>query len=174
MNKDSHLIFEKYQEQVNEGILDRLKSRGASAVGTVRGAGQRVAGAAKGAVAGIKGDVAGVKAGQRLQSAGKIQGDLAKIESYRNTAMQKISKLTNEIFSDIKKLGIELGNVTQASQTALPTALNNAFNDIINDIKEKAGIIPPGVAPTAPATTTTTPTAPATPTTPAAPAAPTA
>lgn len=44
--RDNDLINEAYQ-QVEEGIYDRLRARGAQAIGTMKGAGQRIAGAAQ-------------------------------------------------------------------------------------------------------------------------------
>ena len=75
-NRDNRLIFEKYTPKtLEEGMWDRLKARGAGAVGAVKGLGQQAAGAVKGAVAGVKGDVAGVQAAQQQRQAGAAQGD---------------------------------------------------------------------------------------------------
>ena len=162
MNKDAHLIFERYQN-VNEGILDRLKARGAGAVGAVKGAGNRLAATAKGTVAGMTGDVAGVQAANQQKAMGKIQGDIAKVESYRKTALSKINKLSLEIFADIAQLGINLGPIRQQAQMSFSNALSAALDKVINDMKTQAGVQPPSTAPTptAPTTPAATGTAPA-------------
>ena len=98
MNKDMHSIYETYKgtaankEILEEGLFDRLKARGAQAVGAAKGLGAQAAGTVKGAVAGAKGNVADVQAAQQQRKAGAIQGQLSKVESYRNSAVQKMSK----------------------------------------------------------------------------------
>ena len=65
---DDRLMWEahrKKDEPIEEGILDRLKARGAGLRGGLKGVGQRIAGTAKGAVAGVKGDIGGVQAAQQ-------------------------------------------------------------------------------------------------------------
>lgn len=142
MNKDSHQIFETYKQKpanleiVSEGMFDTLKARGAQAVGTVKGMGQQAAGAVKGAVAGMKGDVAGVQAAQKQKKMGAVQGDIAKIESYKKTAQKKIEKLTNEIFDDMKKLGINVKGVSPNSSKLFSTQMGKAFDTLVTDLKK--------------------------------------
>lgn len=152
MNKnDQKLLLEAYL-RVNEGFMDRVKARGAQVAGTVQGLGNQVAGAVKGAVAGLKGDAEGVKAAQNQRQAGAIQGQLAKINSYKATASQKFKKVADEIFADLEKLGINLTGVTANNINMFIGQLDKAFNTLIQTIS--------------------TPTTPTTPTAPAAPAAP--
>ena len=167
MNKDSHQIFETYiktsasQEIIQEGLFDRLKARGAQAVGTVRGLGQQAAGLAKGAVAGVKGDVAGVQAAQQQKQAGAVQGQLAKIDSYQNTAVQKLNKTAQEIFADMAKLGIDVKKVSPNSINTFTGQLTKAFDALKSEVSqpaatttqpeaEPAAAAPAAVAPTAP------------------------
>lgn len=98
-NKENELIFERYlkpvdkktEEVVTEGLIDRVKSKAAGVVGAVKGAGQQVAGTVKGAVAGAKGDTTGVQKGMEMKKAGKTAGPVAKVESYKKTALKKLS-----------------------------------------------------------------------------------
>lgn len=142
MNKDSHQIFETYKQKpanleiVSEGMFDTLKARGAQAVGAVKGMGQQAAGAVKGAVAGIKGDVAGVQAAQKQKKMGAVQGDIAKIESYKKTAQKKIDKLTKEIFDDMSKLGINVKGVSPNSSKLFSTQMGKAFDALVTDLKK--------------------------------------
>ena len=144
MNKDMHQIFETYKgtsatkEIIEEGLFDRLKARGAQAVGTVKGLGNQAAGIAKGAVAGVKGDTAGVQAAQQQRRAGAIQGDLAKIESYRTTAMKKLDDTSQEIFNDMKGLGIDLNKISPASINAFKGQLDKSFDALTAGIKNPA------------------------------------
>jgi len=141
MNKDMHQIFETYKstsatkEIIEEGLFDRLKARGAQAVGTVKGLGNQAAGIAKGAIAGVKGDTAGVQAGLQQRQAGAVQGDLAKIESYRATAMKKLDATSQEIFNDLKRLGINLNKIPAKSINAFKNQLNKSFDTITAGIK---------------------------------------
>lgn len=144
MNKDMHQIFETYKgtsatkEIIEEGLFDRLKARGAQAVGTVKGLGNQAAGIAKGAVAGVKGDTAGVQAAQQQRQAGAVQGDLAKIESYRATAMKKLDATSQEIFNDMKGLGINLNKISPSSINAFKGQLNKSFDALTAGIKNPA------------------------------------
>ena len=155
MNKDMHQIYETYkgtsatQEIIQEGLFDRLKARGAQAVGTVKGLGNQAAGIAKGAVAGVKGDTAGVQAAQQQRRAGAIQGDLAKIESYRATAMKKLDDTSQEIFNDMKGLGIDLNNISPANINAFKGLLNKSFDALTAGIKNPAAQNPAAQNPAA-------------------------
>jgi len=155
MNKDSHSIYETYkqtsanQEIIQEGLFDRLKAKGAGAVGTVKGLGQQAAGMAKGAVAGLKGDTAGVQAAQQQRQAGAIQGQLAKIDSYQNTAVQKLNKTAQEIFADMAKLGIDVKKVSPNSINTFTGQLTKAFDALKAEVSQPAGATP--AAPAAPA-----------------------
>jgi len=138
-NRDNRLIFEKYTPKtLEEGMFDRLKARGAGAVGAVKGLGQQAKGAFKGAVAGIKGDVAGVQAAQQQRQAGAAQGDIAKIESYRKTANKKIQNFTRDIFNDMNKLGINVSSMEAFILHVFNNNLNTAFDGIINKLKQPA------------------------------------
>jgi hypothetical protein len=139
MNKDTRLIFEKYTPKtLEEGMWDRLKARGAGAVGTVKGLGQQVTGAAKGAVAGVKGDIPGVQAAYQQRKSGAVQGDIAKVENYRKTANEKLTKLSEEIFADIGKLGINIKQIAPQSMNAFKNALDKAFVALIEQLKQPA------------------------------------
>jgi len=144
MNKDMHSIYETYKgtaankEIIEEGLFDRLKARGAQAVGAVKGLGNQAAGIAKGAVAGVKGDTAGVQAAQQQRQAGAAQGQLAKINSYKATAMKKLDATSNEIFNDLKALGIDLSKVSQKSIGSFKGQLNKAFDALTASIQNPA------------------------------------
>jgi hypothetical protein len=117
---DQNLINERY-EQIQEGLFDRLKARGAQALGTVKGAGQQIAGKARQVAGGalsktaeLGGRALGVDASQgglaqkgaQLTQAGKKQvgagqraGEEAKYQSYINNTVQTI-------IGDLTKLGM--------------------------------------------------------------------
>lgn len=174
MNKDSRLIFETYartsanKQILQEGLFDRMKARGAQAVGAVKGFGNQAAGAVKGAVAGMKGDTAGVQAAAQQRQAGAIQGELAKIDSYQATATQKLQNLANEIFADLGSLGIDVARVSPNSINTFVGQLNSAFTALKDEVATNASAAAPAPAatPAAPAAAAPTSAAPA----PAAPA----
>lgn len=128
MNKDAHSIFETYsktsanQEIIQEGLFDRLVTRGAQAVGAVKGLGQQAAGVAKGAVAGVKGDTKGVQAAQKQRMAGQMAGDVAK---YQTIIKRAVANTVN----DLKKLKIPVKD-----EAALNQALTNAISSQLTQV----------------------------------------
>lgn len=123
--QDQELLAEAY-DNIQEGLFDRLKARGAQAVGAVKGAGQQLKGKAQqaaGAAVSKAGEYAakGVeavggsidptqnklsqkgqelqKAGAKAQGAGARAGDEAKYKSY-------IANSVKTIANDLAKLGM--------------------------------------------------------------------
>ena len=147
-SKENELIFERYtkvnkpaavgktEETINEGLIDRVKSKAAGAVGAVKGAAQQVTGTVKSAMAGAKGDQVGVQKGMEMKKAGKTVGPVAKVESYRKTAMKKFDGVANEVFNDLKKLGIDVQKVSPQSLNNFKRNLNKAFDDVVANIKK--------------------------------------
>ena len=138
-NKDTHLIYENYKDKlqkVEEGLFDVGKAKLAGLGGTVSGLGQRAKCMVKGVTSGLKGDVKGVKAGQKMIHKGKTAGTIAKIQNYQATADNKISKLSNEIFSDLQMLGIDLAGVSKNSINVFRSNMENAFKQLVNDVKK--------------------------------------
>lgn len=141
MNKDSKLIFEAYQNKLEEGLFDRLKARAAGVGGTVKGIGDRIAGGVKGAYAGYQGDDEASKAAAQQGHAGKIQGDISKINSYKATAEKKIKELTSEIMNDLTKLGIDI-NVNYNVANGFLGNLNKGFSDLVAALQKKSSPAP--------------------------------
>ena len=147
MNKDMHSIYETYRgtaankEILEEGLFDRLKARGAQAVGAVKGLGAQAAGTVKGAVAGAKGNVADVQAAQQQRKAGAIQGQLSKVESYRKSAVQKMSKSIDDIINDLTKLGYPPQSDALANfKNATTQFFNQNFDNLVSNIKQQGGV----------------------------------
>lgn len=182
--------FDDNVKQLEEGLWDRTKARAAGLGGAVKGLGQRVAGGVKGAVAGATGNEAGAQAAAQQGKQGAIAGPIAKINSYKATAQQKIKKLTDEILGDLSKLGINIKANDKVANGFIGT-LNKGFDNLIQGLQGSApaaapkGATPPKLksksptpakaAPTTAPSTTTTPAAASsasspTPSTPAAPA----
>jgi len=149
--------FDKDIQAIEEGIWDRAKANVAGVGGAVKGFGQRVAGGVRGAVAGATGDIAGAKAAAQQGKMGKAAGSVAKINSYRATAQQKIKKLTDEILSDITKLGIDIKANPNIANGFIGT-LNKGFDSLVGELQGStpataapAGATPPKLRPKSPA-----------------------
>ena len=153
MNRDAHSIFETYktssanQEIIQEGLFDRLKARGAQAVGAAKGLGQRAIGGAQelsgkygGKLAGaIGGGEAAQQAAQNIQkagktkiSAGKMAGDTAKYQSIIK------STVTNTV-NDLNKLKIPVKD-----EAALTQALTDAIMGQLKQVTKSGMLRGPG------------------------------
>lgn len=129
---------------VQEGFWDRMKARGAGAVGAAKGLGNQIKGAgqqALGSLATGAGNLAakGVQAvggtidpsqnklaqygqqqtaqGQANVQAGQAQGQTAKLQSYINNS-------ANTIINDFQKLGYQLPDANAARQELIKTFFN--------------------------------------------------
>jgi len=163
--------FDDNVKQLEEGLWDRTKARAAGVGGAVKGLGQRVAGGVKGAVAGATGNVAGAQAAAQQGKQGEVAGPVAKINSYKATAQQKIKKLTDEILGDLSKLGIDI-KANQNIANGFIGNLNKGFDNLVQGLQGSApaaaptGATPPKLKSKSPTPATAAPTtAPSTPTT---------
>lgn len=126
---------------VQEGFWDRMKARGAGALGTVKGLGNQIRGAGQnlqGYAANKLGNVANKMYGPNADpnqnqlnqygqkklaqgdaniSAGKAQGQTAKLQSYINNS-------ANTIINDFQKLGYQLPDANAARQELIKTFFN--------------------------------------------------
>ena len=155
MNKDTNAIFETYvktsskQEIIQEGLFDRIATRGAQAMGAVKGLGQQIKGKAQeltgqaiGKVGGAVGKVGGAlgsstakqvdttakqigkeisKAGKKTITTGKMVGDVAK---YTTAIQRTVANTVN----DLKKLNMPVKDeaaLTQALTAAIQAQLTN-------------------------------------------------
>ena len=127
---DLDLIAEAY-DVVNEGLFDRLKARGAQAVGAVKGAGQQLAGKAQQVAGGVVSKAAELggkavgadvsqgalaqkgaamqKAGQKQQTQGARQAEESKYKSY-------VSNSAKTIINDLEKLGMNVDDAAALEQ----------------------------------------------------------
>lgn len=136
--------FDDNINAINEGLWDRTKARAAGAVGAVKGLGQQIAGGVKGAVAGATGNIAGAAQAAQQGQQGRVSGQVAKINSYKATAQEKIKKLTNEIFSDLGKLGIDVKANSNIANGFIGQ-LNKSFEQLTSSLQGA----PPTSAPVA-------------------------
>ncbi len=161
-DKDTQMLTEAYQ-QVEEGMFDRFRARGAQAVGAVKGAGQQLAGAAQQAFGkGVSAVGAAVdkgaqklgyvpqpgssgsalsQYGQTQQAAANIKtqagqraGDVAKYQSYINSASQGL-------VTDLEKL-----NMPVDDSAALLQDIKDLLAKHLTQVSTKTGqFIQPGV-----------------------------
>ena len=141
---DQELLAEAY-ENIQEGLFDRLKARGAQALGVVKGAGQQLKGKAQqvaGSAVSKAGEYAakGVEAiggqidpsankvalkgkelqqsGAKDQRAGARAGDEAKYKSY-------IANSVKTIVNDLAKLGMPVRDEATFAQELQEVIINN-------------------------------------------------
>jgi hypothetical protein len=141
VNQDAKLIFEAYNKRLNEGLFDQARAQAASAVGTIKGLGQQAAGVVKGAIAGAAGNVAGVQAAAAQRQQGALAGQVAKIEKYRAIAAKKLEKTSQEIFNDLRNLGVDLKGISSRGVNVFVNNLNNGFNQLIKQLEADAANI---------------------------------
>ena len=150
------------EELIEEKLFDRLKAYGSQAVGAVKGAGQQLKGKAQQAAGGVvqaAGNLAAqgvqavggqidpsqnklTQAGQGMQQAGQanvatgaVQGQIAKIDSYKNSAGKNIQKLLADIKNDLAKLGIQV-NTNQMAGAA--KKMNTELMKVLDTFKNQA------------------------------------
>jgi len=145
-NSGDQKMLEEAYDQIQEGIFDRFKARGAEVLGNVKGVAQRAAGSALSKA----GDMAskGVQSvggnidpsnnkfaqmGQELTNSGKSAGHNAKIEYLQKNIDKRIQKFVGSIKTDIQKLGLDIGNIEMIS----------GINDALNQLKKSSSVATP-------------------------------
>ena len=178
MNRDSKIIFESYQRQVDEGMFDRMKARGrglAQSIGGLKNTASNLAGKAKGAVGTMVGNQNMVQQGAQQvqqaqqQSAARTTGKDTKATAINTTFTGKIDKELMNFNNRLSKtLGVTdpqqlLSTLEQSSPDM--AKLYSTIQEISNQIKQSTGGSPqpaPGApAPGAPAPGAPAPGAPA-------------
>ena len=105
------------EELLEEGWMDRLKARGAEALGSAKGLGQQVKGGfqqAAGSALTMVDKEKGRELSQRGQSnrgEGKVSGHNAKVQYLQKNIDKRIQSFVDDIKNDIKKLDLDIGNI---------------------------------------------------------------
>jgi hypothetical protein len=143
-NKDQRNL----EELLEEGWMDRLKARGAEALGSVKGLGQQVkggfqqAGGSALSKAGdwIESDKFSRKGqeysqqGKQASGEGMVSGHNAKVKYLQQNIDKRIQSFVGDIKNDIKKLGLDIGNIEIIS----------GINDALGQLKKSvSGATPP-------------------------------
>ncbi len=169
------------EEILEEGLFDRMKAYGSQAMGAVKGAGQQLKGKAQQAAGGVvqkAGNLAAkgveavggqidpsqnklTQAGQGMQQAGQanvqagsVKGELAKIDSYKNSASKNIQKMVADIQNDLTKLGVQVDTKKmQQFSKSMTTSLLKALDIFKGQVGQQGQATPPplpqqGQAPT--------------------------
>lgn len=147
--RDQQLLSEAYT-QINEGVWDRAKATGAGLVGSASGLLGQATAAAKGAIAGATGNVAGVQAAQQQTQLAANQGQIAKLQSYKKTLTDKLTKFQTEVTTDMQKLGLNVAGIGDSPFGLLIKKLPSAFDNTIQVLSNPAAQGTPS-APAAPA-----------------------
>jgi hypothetical protein len=105
------------EELLEEGWMDRLKARGAEALGSAKGVGQQIKGGfqqAAGSALTMAGKEKGKELsqqGQRSAGEGMVSGHNAKVQYLQKNIDKRIDSFVADIKNDIKKLGLDIGNI---------------------------------------------------------------
>jgi hypothetical protein len=131
-NKDQRNL----EELLEEKWFDRFKARGAEALGSAKGLGQQIKGGFQQAAGSAlsKAGSAGAKAfggsedntlsnkgrefsqqGQRSAGEGSVSGHNAKVKYLQQNIDKRIQSFVDDIKNDIKKLGLDIGNIEMVS-----------------------------------------------------------
>lgn len=138
MNKDSHQIFETYsqtsaqQEIVQEGLFDRLKARGAQAVGAVKGLGhqaaggaQKLAGKAVGSVGGALGSKTAGTVGKEIQAAGGKKTSFGKAAAETAKYQSIVKSIVANAVNDLKKMNIPVKDEAALTKQLTAAVVSN-------------------------------------------------
>ena len=116
-NKDQRNL----EELLEEKWFDRFKARGAEALGSAKGLGQQVKGGfqqAAGSALTMVDKEKGRELSQQGQSnrgEGKVSGHNAKVQYLQKNIDKRIQSFVDDIKNDIKKLGLDIGNIEMVS-----------------------------------------------------------
>jgi len=146
-----------YESVLEEGWMDRLKARGAEALGSVKGAGKQLKGGVQQAAGSAlskagdwlesdkmsRGGQEYSQQGRRNEEEGGISGHNAKIQYLQKNIDKRTQSFVNDIKNDIKKLGLDIGNIEIVS----------GINDALNQLKKSvSSATPPPLPPQSGAT----------------------
>jgi len=161
-NKDQRNL----EELLEEGWMDRLKARGAEALGSVKGVGQQVKGGFQQAAGSAlsKAGSAGAKAfggsedntlsnkgrefsqqGQQASGEGMVSGHNAKVQYLQKNIDKRIDSFVADIKNDIKKLGLDIGNIEIVSgiNAALGQLKKSVSGATPPPLPQQSGATPP-------------------------------
>jgi hypothetical protein len=146
-----------YEAVLEEGWMDRLRARGAEALGSFKGAGKQFKGGLQQAAGSAlskagdwlesdkmtRGGQDYSQRGRRNEEEGGFSGHNAKIQYLQKNIDKRIQSFVNDIKDDIEKLGLDIGNIEIVS----------GINDALNQLKRSvSSATPPPLPPQSGAT----------------------
>lgn len=154
-NKDQRNL----EELLEEGWMDRLKARGAEALGSAKGVGQQIKGGLQQAAgSGLskagdwlesdkisrKGDKY-TQQGQKSEREGGVSGHNAKVQYLQKNIDKRIDSFVADIKNDIKKLGLDIGNIEIVSgiNAALGQLKKSVSGATPPPLPQQSGATPP-------------------------------
>lgn len=99
--------LEEQGVQVDEGFLDRLKARAGGFTSGAKQVGKNIGALGRAAKAGLSGDADAAKGELDAVSSVGDAGAAGKLASRAKSAYKQIGKLSNDLFNDMKALGLE-------------------------------------------------------------------
>jgi hypothetical protein len=146
-NKDQRNL----EELLEEGWMDRLKARGAEALGSAKGLGQQIKGGfqqAAGSAMTMAGKEKGKELsqqGQRSAGEGMVSGHNSKVQYLQKNIDKRIDSFVADIKNDIKKLGLDIGNIEIVSgiNAALGQLKKSVSGATPPPLPQQSGATPP-------------------------------
>jgi|TARA_R110000787_G_scaffold74152_3_gene164977 hypothetical protein len=144
--------LEEQGVQVDEGFLDRFKSRASGFASGAKQVGKNVGALGRAAKAGLSGDSDAAKGALDGVSSVGNAGAAGKLTSRARSAFKQIGKLSNDIFNDMKALGLEdspelkrvLGQISGAQKAVAALADEKLIAKFLakrsRDLEESEGI----------------------------------
>ena len=124
-NKDQQNL----EQLLEEGWMDRLKTKGAEALGNLKGIGQKALGGIQRELGDAwQSDDLTSKGEQNVRS-GEASGQNTKIEYLKKNITKRIEKLAADINNDIQKLGLNVGRIEFVSE------INNALDQLKQSVE---------------------------------------
>jgi hypothetical protein len=154
-NKDQRNL----EELLEEKWFDRFKARGAEALGSAKGVGQQIKGGLQQAAgSGLskagdwlesdkisrKGDKY-TQQGQKSEQEGSVSGHNAKVQYLQKNIDKRIDSFVADIKNDIKKLGLDIGNIEMVSgiNAALGQLKKSVSGATPPPLPQQSGATPP-------------------------------
>lgn len=147
------------EELLEEKWFDRFKARGAEALGSAKGLGQQLKGGLQQAVgSGLskagdwlesdkisrKGDKY-IQQGQKSEQEGSVSGHNSKVQYLQKNIDKRIDSFVADIKNDIKKLGLDIGNIEIVSgiNAALGQLKKSVSGATPPPLPQQSGTTPP-------------------------------
>lgn len=120
------------EQLLEEGWMDRLKTRGAEALGAAKGLGQRLGGVGKTISGAFSDDQDKISSGVEDIKRSKNVGRSAKIDYLKKNIEKRFKSFVNDLQNDLNKLGINIKIEMDSSISDSLESLKNSVGDAVD------------------------------------------